>query len=174
MMRKTWSVQWKGSSQPRKQRKYRYNAPLHVRRKFLSAHLSQELRKGLGMRSMPVRKGDEVLVMRGEFRGIKGTVERVDVKAGKVYTEAVKDKKVDGSEVQRALQPSSLMITRLPLDDKKRQAAIERAKPAPAGKAGPEARAPQEGRRKVAGHAKAKPRRARRGGRKAAGGRKGG
>src|SRR4030043_157199 len=120
-MKKSWSSKWVSSSQPRKQRKYRYNAPLHARRKFLSAHLSKELRKGLGVRSMVIRKGDEVLVMRGEFRGIKGTIERVDIRKSKVYMDAVKAKKVDGSEVQKALQPSILMITKLPLEDKKRQ-----------------------------------------------------
>ena len=126
-MRKGWSTAWKASSQPRKQRKYRHNAPMHARRGFLSAHVSPELRKRFGVRSFILRKGDEVVVMRGSFRGIRGSVERVDIKATKVYLEEVKAKKVDGSEVQRALQPSNLMITKLSLDDKKRQAVMERS-----------------------------------------------
>ncbi|MCW1309534.1 MAG: 60S ribosomal protein L26, partial [Candidatus Nanoarchaeia archaeon] len=37
---KYWSKKWKSSKKPSKQRKYRYNAPLHIRRKFLSVNLS--------------------------------------------------------------------------------------------------------------------------------------
>ncbi len=126
-MKKEWSPEWTGSSQPRKQRKYRCNAPLHIRRKFLSAHLSPELRERFGTRSMVLRKGDGVLVMKGEFKGIRGSVERVDTKRSKIYMEEIKVKKVDGSEVQKALEPSNLMITKLSLDDKRRQSVIERS-----------------------------------------------
>ena len=44
-MKKKFSNAWIGSKQPRKQRKYRHNAPLNVRNKFLSSHLSKELMK---------------------------------------------------------------------------------------------------------------------------------
>jgi len=125
-MKKTWSRKWVSSSQPRKQRKYRYNAPLHTRRKFLSAHLSPELRNRLGTRSLPVRKGDEVKVMVGSFRGYKGLVDRVDIRNSKVYVDGVKIKKPDGSEILRALQPSNLMLTNAVMDDKRRQQALDR------------------------------------------------
>lgn len=52
------------SKQPRKQRKARYNAPLHIRHKFMSAALSDELRDKYGKRSFPLRKGDTVRVVR--------------------------------------------------------------------------------------------------------------
>ena len=129
-MKKAWSSKWKASSQPRKQRKYRYNAPLHIRRKFLSAHLSRELRKQFGKRSVGLRKGDEVTVMKGSFRGFKGNVERVDISKTKVYIDGMKRKKSDGSEVQVPIHPSNVMITKLTLEDKMRQAIFERiAKP---------------------------------------------
>jgi large subunit ribosomal protein L24 len=126
-MKKEWSPKWSGSRQPRKQRKYRHNAPLHIRRKFLSSHLSKELRERFGKRSVPVRKGDEVLVMTGSFRGIRGNVERVDLGRTRVYVESVKRKKVDGSEVTVPLHPSNVMITKLALEDKARQAVFERS-----------------------------------------------
>lgn len=127
-MKKEWSKEWISSAQPRKQRKYRYNAPLNVRRKFLSVHLSKELRERFKRRAFPVRKGDEVIVLRGKFKGIKGKVERVDLRELKVYVDNVKIKKVDGSEIPKPLEASNLMITDLNLEDKKRVAALERGK----------------------------------------------
>jgi len=127
-MKTKWSREWISSKQPRKQRKYRYNAPLHIRRKFVSAHLSPELRNKYGIRSIPIRKGDEVEVMRGSSKGLRGTVERVDLSKCKVYVSGITVKKADGSEVMRALEPSNLKIVNMNLDDKKRLEAISRAK----------------------------------------------
>jgi len=56
-MKKKFSNSWKASKQVRKQRKFRYNAPLHIKHKFLSAHLSKELMKKYGTRNIPVKKG---------------------------------------------------------------------------------------------------------------------
>lgn len=126
-MKKEWSANWNSSVQPRKQRKFRYNAPLHVRQRFVSVSLSPELRKRFGTRSMQVRKGDEIKVVRGDMRKKTGVVEKVDVNKSRIYVEELKVKKVDGSEVHRPMQPSNLMITKLKLDDKKRQAILERS-----------------------------------------------
>ncbi len=125
-MKQDWSNKWKSSTQPRKQRKYRHNAPLHVMRKFLSVNLSKLLRERFGKRSMIIRKGDEVIVMRGSLKGKSGTVERVNIEKEKVYIEGFKMKKVDGSEISRPFTPSNLQIKKLVLEDKKRQAVIER------------------------------------------------
>jgi len=125
-MRQDWSNKWKSSTQPRKQRKYRHNAPLHVMRKFLSVNLSKLLRERFEKRSMIIRKGDEVIVMRGSLKGKSGTVERVNIEKEKVYIEGFKMKKVDGSEISRPFTPSNLQIKKLVLEDKKRQAVIER------------------------------------------------
>jgi large subunit ribosomal protein L24 len=127
MVKKEWSKLWIKSVQPRKQRKYRYNAPLHVRHKFISANLAPELRRRFEKRSMPVRKGDEVEVMRGSSVGLRGTVSRIDLKTCRVYVEEIKVKKVDGSEIMKPLQPSNLRILKLGLDDKMRQKVIDRA-----------------------------------------------
>jgi len=74
-MKKEFSVKWIGSKQPRKQRKYRANAPLHIKRKFMSANLAKELRKRYGNRSFPLKKGDSIKIMRGEFKGKTGKIE---------------------------------------------------------------------------------------------------
>ncbi|TKC51659.1 hypothetical protein EI555_017647, partial [Monodon monoceros] len=43
-----------------KNRKRHFNAPSHVRRKIMSSPLSKELRQKYNVRSMPIRKDDEV------------------------------------------------------------------------------------------------------------------
>ncbi len=134
VMKKEWSGEWIRSRQPRKQRKYRYNAPLHVRNSFLSAHLSETLKNRFGKRSLPLRKGDEVKVLRGENRNFKGKVERVDLKKHLIFIEGLNVKKVDGSEVLRHVHPSNLVITEANMDDKRRQAVVERARKAGEGK----------------------------------------
>ncbi len=127
---KAWSNKWVSSKQPRKQRKYRYNAPMHVRQKFVSAHLSEALKNRFGKRSLSIRKGDEVKVMRGSGRGFKGKVERINLKKAKVYIEGFNVKKVDGSEILKAVEPSNLIITEPKMDDKRRQMIVERSRKA--------------------------------------------
>jgi large subunit ribosomal protein L24 len=127
MMKNKWSRKWISSVQPRKQRKYAINAPLHAKRKMVSAGLAPELRKRFGRRSMVIRKGDEVRVMRGDMRGKTGTVEKVDIKKGRIHVEGLKRKKVDGSEIPLPIQPSNVQITKLVLEDKKRQAVLQRS-----------------------------------------------
>jgi large subunit ribosomal protein L24 len=116
------------SKKPRKQRKFLYNAPLHLRRKMISAHLSKELREKYKRRSFPLRKGDEVKVMRGEFKGTIGKIVRIDTKEYKVYVDSVKKKRSIGTEYLVPLSPSNLMITKLNLDDKYRVKMLERGK----------------------------------------------
>ena len=114
------------SKQPRKQRKFLYTAPLHIRRKLLSGHLSKELRQKYKFRSFPLRKNDEVQVMRGEYKKKVGKISRVDYKKYKVYVEGVIIKSTTGTDRQVALHPSNLKIITLNLDDKKRVKAFER------------------------------------------------
>ncbi|HEC56713.1 MAG TPA: 50S ribosomal protein L24 [Candidatus Syntrophoarchaeum butanivorans] len=116
------------SKQPRKQRKARYTAPMHVRRKFMGAHLSPELREKYGRRSLPVRKGDTVRVMRGKDRGHTGVVRSVDLKRCKITVDGVVSTKADLSEVPRPLEPSNVMLIKLDLSDKERVAILERSK----------------------------------------------
>jgi large subunit ribosomal protein L24 len=115
------------SSQPRKQRKFRYTAPLHVRSRFMSCRLNDELTKKYG-RSARVVVGDTVKIMRGDHAGVEGKVRDIDVKREQVIIEGVSVAKADGKEQPRPIHPSNLMITRLNLDDKKRVASLERTK----------------------------------------------
>jgi len=114
------------SAQPRKKRKFLYTAPLHVRRKLLSAHLSKELRAKYKTRSFPLRKGDEVEIMRGKFAKKRGKISSVDYKNYRIYVEGAARKRTAGTEAQVAIHPSKLRIMNLDLSDKKRLKSMER------------------------------------------------
>jgi len=104
------------SKKPRKQRARIYSAPIHLRKKLVSAHLSRELREKTGKRSLPVRKGDRVRIMRGDFKKHEGEVIRVDRKRGVIYVEGVTVTKADGSAVPRPVHPSNVEIIELAQD----------------------------------------------------------
>jgi len=114
------------SSKPRKQRKMLYEAPLHRRQKMMAAHLSKELREKFKRRSLPVRKGDEVKIMRGSFKGRTAKIEKVDLKKMVVYLEGITRKKSDGSDAKIPFSASNLMLINPDLSDKERVKAIER------------------------------------------------
>jgi large subunit ribosomal protein L24 len=119
-MKRKFSTHWKGSSQPRKQRKYTANAPLHLKRKFLSVNLSKELRKKHDRRNVVAVKGDTVKIMRGKFRKKQGKIISIDTKSSKVTIEGITIKKQDGSKANVKIHPSNLQIVELNLEDKKR------------------------------------------------------
>jgi large subunit ribosomal protein L24 len=114
------------SSKPGKQRKWLYDAPLSSRRKIMSSPLSKELKKKYNRNSLPIRKGDSVKVMRGSFKGASGSITRVDLKKYKVYVEGVTIKKADGTDVEKPVHPSNIMLTELNLEDKKRREVLGR------------------------------------------------
>ena len=125
-MKTNFSVSWKASKQPRKQRKYRVNAPLHIRRKMLGAHLSKELRVKYKTRAISLRKGDKVKVMRGQYKNIIGEVEMINIKKFKIQVKGVEEKKKEGRVIKRWVDPSKLQIITLNLDDKRRVEALNR------------------------------------------------
>lgn len=118
------------SKQPRKQRKARYEAKLHTRQKWLAVHLDKELRTKLKTkrRSVPVREGDRVKIMRGENRGKSGKVSKVDLRYSKVYVEGIVRKKGKGGEAPVPIDPSKLLMIEAGFADKMRSKILERSK----------------------------------------------
>ncbi|MCL4399177.1 50S ribosomal protein L24 [Candidatus Parvarchaeota archaeon] len=114
---KDFSISWKGSITPKKQRNSRLNAPLHIKRRMLSAHLSKELRKQYNVRNIPVHKGDTVIIMRGRFRGTIGKIEKVYTKQLTVSVDNAKAVTKKGNKVPFKIRPSALMISELDLSD---------------------------------------------------------
>lgn len=125
-MKKQFSPSWKSSTQVRKQRKYVYNAPLHVKQKLVSAHLSKELRKKHEIRSLSLRTGDEVIVQRGNFKKRKAKVTEVDLLKKRVTLENVTRQKKDGSKIPVFFDASNLLLISISGEDKKRLKPIKK------------------------------------------------
>jgi|TARA_Y100000310_G_C20631224_1_gene788758 large subunit ribosomal protein L24 len=123
---KDWSKSWKSSARSGKKRKFQFKAPKHIRRKFVSAHLSKELIQKYSRRSVPLRKGDIVKIMNGDLKGKIGKVTSVNTTKYKIYVEGISNSRKDGNQSPRALEPSNLMVTTLNLEDQKRSAIFKR------------------------------------------------
>lgn len=102
--------------------------PLHLRHKLFNAKLSKELVEKYGVKRLPVRVGDVVRIMRGDFAGHEGKVVKVDLKRVRIFVEGVQIKKADGTPVYYPIHPSKVMIVKLDLSDKYRLKIIERRK----------------------------------------------
>lgn len=116
---KAFSNLWKSSKSARKQRNYRQNAPHHIKGKFLSAHLSKELKEKHKTRSIRARTGDKVKVLRGQFKGKEGKIESVDVKNSKLYITGIELIKKDGGKTLYPINPSNVILTELNIDKKR-------------------------------------------------------
>ena len=125
MVQKLFSKKWIASSQKRKQRKYLFNAPLNIKHKLISASLSKELKKEHNIRSIPVRKGDTVKIMSGQFKDKTGKVSKVSLLRLKVYVDGATIKRRDGTDAMYPIHPSNLMITKLDLSDKAREEKVK-------------------------------------------------
>jgi large subunit ribosomal protein L26e len=113
------------SSSRRKSRKAHFGAHSEARRKIMSANLSKELRARHGVRSMPIRKDDEVVITRGLYKTREGKVTAVYRKKWHVQVERITREKANGASVPVGIPASSLCITKLKMD-KDRKAALER------------------------------------------------
>ncbi len=116
------------SFHPGKQRLALYEEPLHLARRRLSCHLSDELKKQLNRRALTVRVKDTVKVMRGKFNGRIAKITGIDISSGRVLLEKVTRKKSDGSEIQVPLTTSNLLLVDLDRTDKRRLAKPEKQK----------------------------------------------
>ena len=111
---------------PRKQRKRLYTASETQRYKRFSSHISPDLKKSHNIRSLPVRTGDTVRIMRGTQGGFEGKITRIDRKKFKVFVDGVTREKADGTTTPVPTHPSKIMITRLDMADKWRKRVLER------------------------------------------------
>lgn len=113
------------SKQPRKQRKAHFGAAMHERQKKVAAPLSKELREKHKKRSMAVRKGDTVKVVRGQYKGITEKVMEVDLKRYRIFVKGAERKNAKGKESPYPIHPSNVMITELSLDDELRKSKLK-------------------------------------------------
>ena len=104
------------SSSRRKQRKAHFSAPSHLRQKLMSAHLSKDLKKKHNVRAMPIRRDDEVTVVRGPLKGNKGKVTQVYRLRWCIYIEKLTKQKLNGQPINIPIHPSNVVITKLKID----------------------------------------------------------
>ena len=121
------------SKQPRKQRLARYTAPYHRRHREMSSPIDKGLRERqlsrgfMYPRAMPVKRGDRVMIVRGEGKSKSTTaVSLVDRKARKVYVEGFTYFKSDGTELQRPIDASNLVIINPDWSDIRRRKILNR------------------------------------------------
>lgn len=125
-MNSKFNKSWNKSKKPSKQRKFRFNAPRSIKRKMMSAHLNKDLKSRYKRRNFPLRAGDIVKVVRGDFKGKEGKVERLDLKNLKIFVLGCEAVRVNGQKSKVAIDPSNVIIVDLKLDDKKRKDALQR------------------------------------------------
>ena len=97
------------------------STPKHIRDKSICSTLTEDLREQYNRRSVRVIKGDTVRVMRGEYTGIEGKVEKVNTRRGTLSIEGVQREKVRGGNVKVQIHSSNVRVSGLNLDDKYRQ-----------------------------------------------------
>ena len=122
------------SKNPGKQRRTSSKAAMHVQRKRLRARLVSDDPQLQMIRTVTVRAGDEVEVLRGDFgnpnsvkkdsrgkrlgqsrgrAGIKANVARVDTNKGMIYVDGLTISTSDGKEEGVPIRPSNLVVTNL-------------------------------------------------------------
>jgi ribosomal protein uL24 len=124
------------SSKAGKQRKRHFQAPKHkVYRRLRVRNQDAKFREAVPR--VTVRKGDRVLVFRGQGEGggyadkdskvkdVEGKVVRVDYKRHLVYIEDLKMRKRGNKVADRPVEPNNLWIMQLDLTDPKRKAWLE-------------------------------------------------
>ncbi|KAL2009372.1 hypothetical protein VTN00DRAFT_7566 [Thermoascus crustaceus] len=109
----------------RKSRKAHFSAPSSERRVIMSAPLSKELREKYNVRAIPIRKDDEVTIVRGSNKGREGKVTTVYRLKYVIHVERVVREKSNGQSVPIGIHPSKVVITKLKLD-KDREKILER------------------------------------------------
>lgn len=91
----------------------------------MSSALSKDLRTKYDARSLPVRKDDEVRIVRGKYKGREGKVTQVYRKKWVIHVDRVQRDKSNGASAPIGIHPSNVVIVTLKLD-KDRRAILER------------------------------------------------
>ncbi|MEM4250334.1 MAG: 50S ribosomal protein L24 [Candidatus Bathyarchaeia archaeon] len=85
---------------------------------LMRSNLSRRLRERYGVRSVTVRKGDTVKILRGDFAGIEGKIIETDRKNRRVTVEGVTREKVSGEQVRVPVHVSKVTVTSLDMSDR--------------------------------------------------------
>jgi large subunit ribosomal protein L24 len=101
--------------------------PKHQRDKMAGAVLEDSLRRQYGRKNIRVIKGDSIRVMRGEYKGVEGKVEKVNTKHATLHIEGIQREKIRGGQVKVPIHSSNVMVISLNLDDAYRSSKLQGA-----------------------------------------------
>ena len=101
--------------------------PKHQRDKMVGAVLEDSLREQYKRKNIRVVKGDSVRVMRGEYKGVEGKVEKVNTEHATFHIEGIQREKIRGGQVKVPIPSSNVMVISLNLDDNYRSRKLQGA-----------------------------------------------
>jgi len=101
--------------------------PKHRRDKLVGAVLEDSLRKQYGRKNIRVIRGDSVRIMRGEYKGVEGKVEKVNTEQTTFHIEGIQREKIRGGQVKVPIHSSNVMVISLNLDDDYRSSKLQGA-----------------------------------------------
>ena len=114
------------SSKPVKVRKVLANSSTKDKSlKLARAMLSTNLKAKYATNSVRVRPGDSVKLVRGEYAGVEGKIQKVFPQEGRVTVEGVTREKIAGGTTPLRIHTSNVVVTNLNLDDKFRRQKLE-------------------------------------------------
>jgi large subunit ribosomal protein L24 len=99
--------------------------PKHKRDKMVGAVLEDSLRKQYGKKNIRVIKGDSIRVMRGEYKGVEGKVEKVNTEHATFHIEGIQREKIRGGQVKVPIHSTNVMVISLNLDDNYRSKKLQ-------------------------------------------------
>jgi len=102
-----------------------FQATFQTRSKQLGSALSKDLQKKYGKKNARVIEGDNVTILRGEFKGVDGKISKISTQKTSVAIEGVKKEKTKGDKFDVYIHTSNLVINSLNTSDKWRMAKLE-------------------------------------------------
>jgi ribosomal protein uL24 len=126
------------SSKARKQRKRHFQAPKHVIHRQFTVPVSGAEAKYPNIQRATVRKGDRVVIDRGQgaagnytdkdtkVKDVQGKVSRVDYKRRLVFIEDLKMRKRGNKVADRPVDPRNITILAFDVTDKRRKETLDK------------------------------------------------
>lgn len=100
------------SKKPRKQRSALQKVKNHQVSKLFTAPIDESLQEIYGIKRIPVRVGDSVRIIKGEFVGIEGKVTSMNKKTRKLIIEEATLQKQSGENYFVPISVSNIIITK--------------------------------------------------------------
>ena len=113
------------ASKRRAQRKLQLLAPSSIKRKLMNCHLAKSLRDQYKIRSLPVKRGDDVKILKGKAKGKTAKVVQVYRRRNVIYVDKVNREKQNGQSIFLPIKPCYCVIEKL-LINKNRTKTIEK------------------------------------------------